>query len=167
MSSDRASVFLLGATGYIGGGVLARLVVNAKPLFDITVLLRDAVKADKLKPFGVKTVLGSLDDTEKIESLASQADIVLVEWQADADHIESTKAVLAGLKDRYQKTGKPPVLIHTSGTGVLADDAEGMHDTDVMYNDNDVEQLAKIPPEQPHREIDLLVLAADEEGEQH
>ncbi|KAI8992937.1 NAD-P-binding protein [Trametes punicea] len=162
MSPDRASVFLLGATGYIGGGVLARLLVNAKPLFDITVMLRDAVKASKLKPFGVKTVLGNLDDTDTIESFASQADIVFE--CADADHVESTKAVLRGLKKRHQQTGIAPVLIHTSGTGVLADNAAGMHSTDIVYNDNDVEQLAKLPPEQPHRTIDLMVIAADEEG---
>ncbi|KAI0326560.1 NAD-P-binding protein [Cubamyces sp. BRFM 1775] len=162
MSPGKVSVLLLGATGYIGGGVLARLLVNAKPLFDITVLLRDAVKADKLKPFGVKPVLGNLDDTEKIRDLASRADIVFE--CADADHIESTKAVLAGLKDRHKATGKVPTLIHTSGTGVLTDDAAGMHDTDVVYDDRDVEQPAKIPRTQPHREIDLAVLAADEEG---
>ena len=33
--------------------------------------------------------------------------------QADADHIESTKAVLAGLKRRFEVTGKAPMLIHT------------------------------------------------------
>ena len=63
--------------GYIGGSVLARLLVNAKPLFDITVLVRDVSKAEKLKSFGVKTVLGSLDDTDKIRDVASHADIVL------------------------------------------------------------------------------------------
>ncbi|KAI0364431.1 NAD-P-binding protein [Pilatotrama ljubarskyi] len=162
MSPDRAKVFLLGATGYIGGGVLARLLANSKPLFDITVLLRDAVKADKLKPFGVNTVLGTLDDADKIESLASQADIVFE--CADADHINSTKAVLAGLRRRHRETGNVGTLIHTSGTGVLADNAAGMYSTDDIYNDNDSEQLAKIAPEQPHREIDLTVIAADEEG---
>ena len=33
--------------------------------------------------------------------------------KADADHIGSTKAVLAGIKERYEKTGKLPALIHT------------------------------------------------------
>ncbi|KAI0358736.1 NAD-P-binding protein [Trametes cingulata] len=163
MSPDRAKVFLLGATGYIGGGVLARLLSNSKPLFDITVLLRDAVKADKLKPFGVKTVLGTLDDTDKIESLASQADIVFE--CADADHLDSTKAMLAGLKRRHRETGRTPALIHTQFLGVLADNAAGMYATDDIYNDNDVEQLAKIAPEQPHREIDLTVISADGEGQ--
>ncbi|KAI0769398.1 NAD-P-binding protein [Trametes elegans] len=162
MSPDTANVFLLGATGYIGGAVLARLLANANPLFNITVMLRNAAKADKLHPFGVKTVLGNLDDTDKIESLASQADIVFE--CADADHLGSMQAVLTGLKKRYKQIGKTPTLIHTSGTGVLADNAAGRYATDTIYNDNDVEQLAKLPPEQPHREVDLAVIAADEEG---
>ncbi|KAI0674908.1 NAD-P-binding protein [Trametes maxima] len=162
MSPDTHNVFLLGATGYIGGGVLARLLSNAKPLFNITVLLRDAVKADKLKPFGVKTVLGNLDDVEKVESLASQADFVFE--CADADHIASTRAVLAGLKKRYDETGKASTLIHTSGTGVLTDDAAGQYGTDIIYNDNDAEQLARLPATQPHRMVDLTVIAADQQG---
>ncbi|KAH9895219.1 NAD-P-binding protein [Cubamyces lactineus] len=162
MSAENVNVLLLGATGYIGGAVLARLLVNDKLLFDVTVLLRDAAKAEKLKPFGVKPVWGSLDDTDKIRDLASHADIAFE--CADADHIESTKAVLAGLKTRYEVTGKAPALIHTSGTGVLADDAAGMRDTDIIYNDRDIEQLASIPRTQPHREVDLAVLAADQEG---
>lgn len=34
-------------------------------------------KANQLEKFGIKTVLGKLDDVEKIQTLASQADIVL------------------------------------------------------------------------------------------
>lgn len=55
---------------------MARLLASGDPLFDVTVLIRDAGKAEKLKAFGVKTVLGSLDDAEKIRASASQADIV-------------------------------------------------------------------------------------------
>lgn len=46
----------------------------------------------------------------------------------------------------------------------MTDNAAGMFATDTIYNDNDAEQLAKIPPEQPHRNVDLTVVAADEEG---
>lgn len=94
---NRVNVFLLGATGrssditylwaseltasartgYIGGSVLGRLLSSSNPSFDLTVLVRDAAKANKLEQFGVKTVLGKLDDAEKIQTLASQADIVL------------------------------------------------------------------------------------------
>lgn len=54
---------------------------------------------------------------------------------------------------------------YPSDLGVLADDAAGMRDTDIIYNDRDIEQLASIPRTQPHREVDLTVLTADQEGE--
>ena len=33
--------------------------------------------------------------------------------QADADHIRSNNALLAGLKQRHEKKGTTPILIHT------------------------------------------------------
>ena len=33
--------------------------------------------------------------------------------QADADDEDAAKAILQGLKDRHEKTGKVPSLIHT------------------------------------------------------
>lgn len=52
----------------------------------------------------------------------------------------------------------------TATKGVLTDHAAGMYATEIIYDDNDAEQLAKLPPEQPHRDVDLAVIAADEEG---
>lgn len=51
-----------------------------------------------------------------------------------------------------------------SGTGVLADDAKGLHGDHIIYDDTNVEQLKSIPSSAVHREVDLAVLAADEEG---
>jgi nucleoside-diphosphate-sugar epimerase len=51
-----------------------------------------------------------------------------------------------------------------SGTGVLADNAKGLHGDHVIYDDTNVEQLKSIPSSAVHREVDLAVLAADEEG---
>ena len=45
-------------------------------MFHITVLIRDSVQAHKLEPFGVKAVLGSLQDTDKLVARASEADQV-------------------------------------------------------------------------------------------
>lgn len=33
--------------------------------------------------------------------------------QADADDLGSVRDILRGLKKRYQRTGTPPILIHT------------------------------------------------------
>ncbi|KAI0708909.1 NAD-P-binding protein [Cerioporus squamosus] len=153
--------------GYIGGGVLNRLLGHGRSAtFHITVLVRNPKKARDLEPFGVHPVVGSLDDTDVLTNLAKEADIVIE--CADADHLSSTKAILAGLKERHRATGRVPSLIHTMANmlaaGVLVDNAAGMFPTDTIYYDDDVEQLEKIPRSQPHREVDLTVIDADKEG---
>jgi nucleoside-diphosphate-sugar epimerase len=47
---------------------------------------------------------------------------------------------------------------------VLIDDAKGMHGDHIIYDDTDVAQLKSIPENAIHRNVDLAVLAADEEG---
>jgi hypothetical protein len=68
-------------------------------------------------------VNGSHEDLDTIQSLAAQADIVVN--AADADDLPLTKAILAGLKARSKSVSFKPILIHTSGSGVISDQAEG------------------------------------------
>ncbi|GLB40173.1 putative NAD-P-binding protein [Lyophyllum shimeji] len=156
-------IFLTGPTGYIGGSVLTRLLSHPlSDTFGITVLLREAEKVKEFRTLGVKPVIGSHSDLPLLQHLAADADVVLA--CADADDLDAAKAILAGLKDRFDKTGTPSTLIHTSGTGVLVDDAGGMHATENIYSDLDVEKLESLPPTQPHRPVDMLVVAADTQG---
>ena len=69
------TIFILGATGYIGGSILHRLLDD--PNYSITALVRNAEKAKKLETFGVKAILGSLDDSDKVQQATAAADIVL------------------------------------------------------------------------------------------
>jgi len=84
--------------------------------------------------------------------------------KADADHLEAVKAILRGLKLRHDKTGEVPIYIHTSGTGVLAEDARGLRDTDIVYVDTNPEQIESLPDTAPHRPVDLEIVSADKEG---
>lgn len=70
---------------------------------------------------GVRVVKGSNSDIALITEEASKADVILN--AADADDLELTKAVLAGAKQTT--TGKRPILIHTSGTGVASAEPTG------------------------------------------
>jgi D-arabinose 1-dehydrogenase-like Zn-dependent alcohol dehydrogenase len=45
--------------------------------FQITVLVRDAKKAEKLMELGVDAVVGSHKDAPLVEKLASEADVVI------------------------------------------------------------------------------------------
>jgi len=150
--------------GYLGGSVLQRLLDHGDAdKFKITVLVRSPEKAAKLKPFGVEPVIASLSDLDIVERESSKADVVFS--IADSDDLNSTRAVLVGLKKRHEAGGgSVPILIHTSGTGVVMDDAKGMYPYDTIYDDSNVEQMGSLLPSQLHRNVDLMILDADTEG---
>lgn len=64
--------------GYIGGAVLSHLLKHqSRGTFDITVLVRSASKAKILESkFGVKTVLGTHQELDKVEGLVEHAHII-------------------------------------------------------------------------------------------
>ena len=65
--------------GYVGGTVLSRILSHPdRSSFDITVLVRNKDKAKTLsEKFGLKTVIGTHQELEKIASLAERAQYVL------------------------------------------------------------------------------------------
>ncbi|KAF8066914.1 NAD(P)-binding protein [Lyophyllum atratum] len=163
MSTTKADILITGATGYVGGSVLSRFLKRSDIAFlNITALVRSAEKAEKLKALGVNAVVGSHDDSALVEKLAAQADVVLS--IADCDHLGAAQATLKGLKNRYNATGNVPILIHTSGTGVLADNAAGAYPVEIIYDDTNPDQIETLAPSQIHRNVDLEIVAADKEG---
>ncbi|KAF5336566.1 hypothetical protein D9611_006508 [Ephemerocybe angulata] len=161
--ASKLNILFTGATGYIGGEVFAKLLDHPKfSTFNITALVRSPEKAEKLRALQVQVVVGSHSDEPLMEKLASEADIVIA--TADADNVPAAKATLRGLKKRYAATKVPPTFIHTSGTGVLTDDAKGLYPTDTIYDDLNVVQLNSLPDTQFHRNVDLELLGGDEAG---
>ncbi|KAJ7494663.1 hypothetical protein B0H11DRAFT_2002881 [Mycena galericulata] len=161
-------IFLTGATGYIGGAVLTRLLENPlESTFDITVLVRSSEKVALFnRKFGknhnLEAILGSYGDLKLLRELSADADVVFA--CADADDLAAAKAILSGMRDRHSSTGVAPTLIHTSGTGVVNDNAGGMHGSATIYSDLNIPQLETLPPTQPHRNVDLALVEADSRG---
>ncbi|KIM42989.1 hypothetical protein M413DRAFT_443806 [Hebeloma cylindrosporum] len=164
--SSKLNIFITGATGYIGGSVLARLLRHAdRSNFHITALARSAEKGDKLKSIGVDaTVLGSYTDKDLgfLIEAASQADVVFA--IVDADNYPAAKAILDGMKIKHEKSGQAPILIHTSGTALIADNALGLHSEHIIYSDLDVEKLNALPISALHRNVDIPIIEADSSG---
>ncbi|KAJ3516694.1 hypothetical protein NLJ89_g966 [Agrocybe chaxingu] len=164
--ADKLQIFFTGATGYIGGSLLTRLLRHKNAAsFHIAVLVRSEDKAKKLQPFGVDTIIGSYTDKDLtfLTNASAKADIVFS--LVDADNLPPSKAILDGLKMKYEASGKPPVLIHTSGTGfVMSSDIQGVPDDDVSFSDLDVEKLAAIPQTALHQHVDVPIFEADKAG---
>lgn len=130
------TVFLTGATGYIGGQVFQKLLSLSSPPSKITFLLRDEKKTSLITSLETPTsvqlapLVGSLSDLDKLEAAAASHDIVLS--TADADDLPAVQAMIKGMKARKQKTGHRSLFIHTSGTGVFADNAKGQYPSDTV-----------------------------------
>jgi nucleoside-diphosphate-sugar epimerase len=153
-----------GATGYIGGQVLHDLLTLKK--FDITAMVRDQTRADVLAAEAkVKTVVADLDSPHLAE-IASQFDVVL--HTANADHAAGARAILAGLEKRAASSpAQKPILIHTSGTGVLLDmqnQDKGNVKGDKIYSDDNLAAYHALPSTQPHKDVDEIVQEAGKRG---
>jgi len=145
-------VLLIGASGYIGGAILAKLLEPSQAgKWDITCLVRKEDYIPKLKELGVSVILGSLDSTEVLTKAASEADAVIN--VADSDHLVGVKAIIEGLK----KSGGKKVFIQTSGSDKIFDDARGEYASDKIYSDLNMDEIRSLPPSMPHNDVDNYV----------
>ncbi len=105
------SIFLTGATGYIGSAVLRQLRLQGR---DVTALVRTAENARRVEELGAVAVVGDLTDTHTVSALALASSGVIhtaspgdtTNHKVDSDFVT---AVFAGLEG----SGKP--YVHTGG----------------------------------------------------
>ncbi|KAF7293889.1 hypothetical protein HMN09_01185000 [Mycena chlorophos] len=176
-------VLLTGATGFVGGAALASFVEREDykaGKVKITCVVRGAQRAKVIREkYGVEVLEADLDAVEKIQEAASKTDVIL--HTANADHPPSTRAMLAGLKARFEKTGIQGIFIHSSGTGALTDNAKGEFADPKMsvlptasleqvplsvssFQDRDCADIRAIPTTYAHRESDDAIMNASIEG---
>ena len=144
-------LFITGAAGYIGGSVAQRLLADGH---SVRGLLRDPAKADALAATGIEPVLGDLDQAELLQREAARADGVI--HAASSDHRPSVDALLQALHG----SGKP--LLHTSGSSVIGDDAQGNHLSEQVFDEST--PLVVAPSKQARRALDEHILAAASNG---
>ncbi|KAG2176105.1 hypothetical protein INT43_005338 [Umbelopsis isabellina] len=149
------SIYLSGATGFIGGSILNALL-ESKEDYSITVLVRSEEKAKAFNKMGIKTVIGDLDSSDLISEQAFKSDLVIT--AANCDHLGEAKAVVAGLQRKLKETGKRGILLQTSGTSILNDDSNGKFEGKEIYSDNDTEKVNAIPATNPHRHVDTFLI---------
>ncbi|KAH7155415.1 hypothetical protein B0J13DRAFT_618865 [Dactylonectria estremocensis] len=165
-----AKVFLTGATGFIGGAVLAQLH-DDHPDYDLTLFVRNEERGRPIaaKYPNVSFVYGNLDDSAVIEKAAAEADIV-IHTANSADDAPSAKAIAKGIAAGHTAE-KPGYWIHLSGTGILTwYDSEHKRFGEApvpeeTYNDLEgIDRLLNLPDNAPHRDIDKIVQAASSDA---
>lgn len=140
MVPESPKVFLLGATGYIGGSIFQALINLPTPPSSITALIRDPLKASQFTSLStphttLHSIVGTLSnsaDGKAIAQAAEESDVVIN--AATADEESWLIPVFEGIKRRKESTGEGGVFIHTSGTGMFQDTAMGMYEGDQVSN---------------------------------
>lgn len=141
------TIFITGATGYIGGSVAQKLV---KIGYRVRGLVRSQENADLLSKLGIEPVIGDLNDADLLIREVKQSDGVIN--AASADHAESVQALIKGLE------GSSKPLIHTSGSSIVGDDVRGSQRTESIFDEYTPLVVQKL--KQPRYNIDLMVLGS-------
>ncbi|TDL17435.1 NAD(P)-binding protein [Rickenella mellea] len=159
---DMSSIFIVGATGYIGGSLLIQLR-KSHPGAKITALVRSPADLRAVGQTGATPVQGTFSDHDKIAEYASHADMVVN--AGSSDDKDMILAVLRGLKERKEAGKDVGILIHVSGSMVFLDDAEGSFNPEgKVWNDSNEEHIRSITESVVHGPVDVAILKAGEEG---
>lgn len=118
------NIFMTGVTGYIGSSTAKVLLEAGHSIYGLT---RKEESFKALKQLGVEPVLGSLEDESLLIKYARMSDAVV--HTADAGHRSSVDALLRALR------GTDKALIHTSGSGIVGDDARGEYEAEQIYRE--------------------------------
>jgi nucleoside-diphosphate-sugar epimerase len=139
-------VFIVGASGYIGGSVAAALAGQGH---QVSGLARSDETAAALKQRGIAPVRGTLDDATALTAAAKTADVTI--GAANADHRSAAEAIVKALAG----TGKS--YLHTSGSSIVGGPARGEFVAAVFDEDT---PFTPPPARQARVEIDNMVRGA-------
>jgi nucleoside-diphosphate-sugar epimerase len=120
------TVFVTGATGYIGSAVVQALQAEGH---DVTGLARSLEAAETLEAAGVEVVWGSLTELSVLARGARAADAVIhLGATGQEDQAEVDTAAVGAMLNAIEGTGKP--FVYTSGIWVLGDTGGDVVDED-------------------------------------
>lgn len=154
-------IFITGATGYIGGEVLSKLILI--PQLQIYALVRTQSQVSLIQNGTngkVHPVLGDLDSDDVLSQQTMASDIIIN--TASNNHIPSLKVFKYTLSQK--KT--PTLFLHVSGAAVVADSTDpNFYTPDKVYSDiKDIEEINSLSDSQPHRIADKLVLSMENDS---
>ena len=162
MASVPLSIFLTGATGFIGGTILDCLS-KTHPDYHIKVLIRRPEDAEKLQSIyrDLEPIIGDLSSLDLLKETAATVDFVIF---AAKENATAVHALINGLATQHSASPPEPRLISISGTRSLIDlsaPVTGTADGSKRpWSDiQDIKKILSLPKERFHAGADQSIIA--------
>lgn len=115
-------IFLTGATGYIGSAVMEALLRGG---LEVTALVRDPEKAERVALRGVQPVIGELSNPAGYVEAAASADVIVhTAFESSPRRQQVDRLAIdtfLGIADSRAASARPAAFVYTSGVWVLGD----------------------------------------------
>jgi hypothetical protein len=150
------SILITGASGYLGGTLLAQLSRTELPSHKkLYALVRSDQQAEKVKTYGVEPItLDFEDESATIKSIVD-AKISIIFFLIDALNSKYQVPLIKALGVLRKQTGQDVHFLHTSGAKISSEHAGLPTDRDIQDNDPglfDIQKTSKAP----HDIMDLV-----------
>ncbi|KAK7397880.1 hypothetical protein QQX98_012748 [Neonectria punicea] len=130
------NVLITGASGYLGGTVVAQLAdAHLPPHGNIFALVRTDSQAEAVKKYGLDAITFDPYDETSVEQHILGNQISVVYWLIDALGSAAQPHFIKALSKLKQKTGQTVHFLHTSGAKIFSDLAGAYTDKPLLDND--------------------------------
>lgn len=110
------NILLTGASGYLGGSLLANWKdANLPPYGKLYALVRSEVQVDAVKQYGAEPLIVSLDEHEKLSESIVRNEISIILYLVDSRTDKHQPTMIRALQEVKKRTGKEAHFVHTGG----------------------------------------------------
>lgn len=130
------NILITGASGYLGGTLLARWSGAKLPAYHkLYALVRTNEQGEAVKQYGAEPVFFNTKDETSIKAAIVDNEITIVYFLIDALTSETQVPMIQALAEVKKRVGREVHFLHTSGAKLFSNHAG--HPTDRLIPDND------------------------------
>ncbi|KAF4555483.1 Hypothetical protein D9617_2g054440 [Elsinoe fawcettii] len=166
------NILITGASGYLGGTLLARWEEADLTGYDkLFALVRKPEQADGVKQYGAEPLIFDADDAEAVREAVTSHKITIVYFLIDAFKSDKQVNFIRALSEVKKSTGKDVHFLHTTGAKMFSSLTGAPTDKPLLDSDPDIFEIHKA--QRPPSNMGIMQIPIQtnvtvvEEGEKH